>query len=320
MTLDVQNPDELASVMAVLDVSLQGVTAGLHTVDILLNDHPAGQVVFEGQTKGSATLQVPHSDLQPGENIVQLAALGGEEDLSLLDSVGLSYQHAYAADQDALRFTAKGREQVVIGGFSTPGVRVVDITNPSRVKEVSRQVQALAGAYSVTINLPSTGTKPRTLLAFAPGRAGSPAAIAANEPSTLKAGASAADMVIVSTAGMLGSLQPLQQFRRSQGRSVTLVDVEDIYDEFNYRGEVPPGAPGLFTVGFRALGSAAAVRAAGGRCEPGPPRLPGLRSVGPRADESRRDREQRDRLRRPVRGFQRGRLARDGGRPPPGRD
>ena len=57
-------------------------------------------------------------------------------DMSLIDSIRFTYWHTYRADDDALRFTAQGGEQVSIDGFSNPSIRVFDITDPNAVVEV----------------------------------------------------------------------------------------------------------------------------------------------------------------------------------------
>jgi hypothetical protein len=46
-------------------------------------------------------------------------------------------------------------------------------------------------------------------------------------------------MVIISHSDFLGSLGPLKQFRESQGYSVALIDVEDLYDEFSFGNKTP---------------------------------------------------------------------------------
>ena len=46
-------------------------------------------------------------------------------------------------------------------------------------------------------------------------------------------------MVIISHSDFLETLGPLKKFRESQGLSVALIDVEDLYDEFSYGNKTP---------------------------------------------------------------------------------
>ena len=67
-TLDVPYPDLSSSGNATLTVSLQGVTLKPHQVQVLLNEVPVGEVVFDGQAHRQVTLEVPQSTLLEGEN------------------------------------------------------------------------------------------------------------------------------------------------------------------------------------------------------------------------------------------------------------
>jgi len=77
-----------------------------------------------------------------------------------------------------------------------------------------------------------------------------PDAVEANRPSSLHLAQQAADMIIVSHADFAPALAPLVSLRRSQGLAVKVVDVADIYDEFNF------GRPGPYAI--KAFLSAAA--------------------------------------------------------------
>lgn len=58
--------------------------------------------------------------------------------------------------------------------------------------------------------------------------------VTANHPSTLHAPQAGADMVIISNAAFISSLAPLVSLRQSQGHTVQVIDVADVYDEFNF--------------------------------------------------------------------------------------
>ena len=49
----------------------------------------------------------------------------------------------------------------------------------------------------------------------------------------MKDPANAADYIIISHSDFLNAIQPLAAYRASQGFRVRVVDVQDIYDEFN---------------------------------------------------------------------------------------
>lgn len=79
-----------------------------------------------------------------------------------------------------------------------------------------------------------TGSERRTLMAFADAEIKRPASITSNQPSNWRSAKNRADMLIITRRELAASLEPLRALRQSQGLSVAVVDVEDIYDEFIY--------------------------------------------------------------------------------------
>jgi hypothetical protein len=222
---------------AFLEVSLQGATAGTHRVSVLLNGQGLGEVVFEGQSRGEMGFPIPQGALAEGDNTVTLQALDGEADVSLLDETRLTYWHSLTAEDDSLGFTAPGGSQATINGFTSPDIRVVDVTDPGHVRELFATVAPQGDGFSVTVRVP--GRKERRLLAFAAEKARSPSGIMPNQPSSWHGRKGGADMVMVAPGEFLGSLSPLKELRESQGLSVALVDVEDVYDEFSFGRKDP---------------------------------------------------------------------------------
>jgi hypothetical protein len=61
-----------------------------------------------------------------------------------------------------------------------------------------------------------------------------PASIVLNTPSTLSTTTNNADLIIISHKDFLAKSEDWANYRRSQGSTVKIVDVSDVYDEFNY--------------------------------------------------------------------------------------
>jgi hypothetical protein len=228
---------DTAASEASLEVALQGVTSLPHRVEVQVNGARAGQVDFDGQKAGVGRFSIPQALLKEGGNTVTLIAHGEESDVSLVDYVHITYQRRFIADDDALRFTAGGNKGVTVEGFSSPGIRVFDITDPNDAQEVSGKVRQKGAGYSVSLSVP--GKSQRTLLALADGRAKSPSAITASSGSNLRREGSGADLVIITRRDFFNSLSPLVALRQSQGLSVALIDVEDIYDSFSFGQKTP---------------------------------------------------------------------------------
>ena len=222
---------------AELELALQGVTELAHRVRVEVNGAQVGAVGFDGQSEGLTRIPLGRGRLREGENTVRLTAFGGDSDVSLVDYIRITYPHAYTADGDALRFNLSPKQQVSIDGFTSSAIRVIDITDPGAVREVTSRVEARQGSYSVTVSGPKGGD--RVLLAFSEGKAIEPAALALNRPSNLREPADGADLVIISHRDFRDSIAPLKAAREKQGFSVAVVDLEDVYDAFSFGQKSP---------------------------------------------------------------------------------
>lgn len=227
---------------ATLEVTMHGAStdpnvAPDHRVQVSVNGQPAGIAEFDGQSKHTATYTIPHNWLVDGENAVTLQAIGGASDVSLMVSTKIRYQHRYQALDDTLTFTVPGRQTATIGGFTTSNIRVVDITNPTAVREIVPNVVEVDGGFAATVNPISQTT--RVLTAFVDDQVPIPARISTARASSLRVASNAADLVIVAHPDFLEAAGHLATLRRAAGLRVAVVDVEDVYDEFSFGVKAP---------------------------------------------------------------------------------
>ncbi|GAG18143.1 unnamed protein product, partial [marine sediment metagenome] len=235
--LTVAHPDPSSPEDALLEVVLQGGTVASHQIKILFNYVEVGEVVFSGQEQWRAEIEVPHDLLLEGDNIITLTAQGGSMDVSLVDYIRLTYWRTYTADEDVLRFRARGGEWISIGGFSSPEIQVRDITDPMRMLKVRGQVRTQDSGYAITVKVPGNGE--RSLMAFTGDKIKRPAGIAANLASSWHELSQGAEVIIIGHSDLFESVRFLKELREQQGWSVVLVDVEDLYDEFNFGAKSP---------------------------------------------------------------------------------
>ena len=229
--------DPAAPGEARLEVTLQGVTDVPHYVVVQLNGRPVGTVTWSGQTQGTTAISLPQAYLQAGANRLTLVADGGDMDYSIVVVVRLTYWHLYQAEGDVLEAAAHGGEEVTIRGFSSAQIRVVDVTQPDAVLAVEGRVKRDRSGYAVTVVAPGSGN--RTLLAFTEGRQARAASLHLNHPSQWHVSGHGADLVILTHASLLPSLVNLKLWRETQGWAVALIDVQDLYDEFNFGAKSP---------------------------------------------------------------------------------
>ncbi len=219
---------------AVLRVTLQGVTASAHAIDVSLNGTLLGTSAFQNQEH--RTFSFPASNLVEGDNQLTLAAHSGNDYAATL-GIEVDYPHAYVADDDAFAFTAPAGTRVAVAGFSTPDVRVLDVTDPTDPVELTVAVDHQAGGYAVRVDVPPA-TGEHQLYAFTAARVGSAATVTADAPSAWGA-PHEGELLILSHGVFLDALTPLVARRRQEGWSVQLVDVQDVYDEAGFGDKSP---------------------------------------------------------------------------------
>lgn len=240
-TLNVKNLQTDSEGTALLRVGLQGTTFQLHLVSVLVNDVMVGSLSYNSEAYGEQSFNVPVSQLHEGDNVIKFVT-SGTDDRSLFSYVRLTYPRTYRADGDKLAFALRSTQSAKIDGFTTPNIRVLDISDPVSVQEIHPIVESTGSGYAVTV--PSTGARAkgsRTLLALPAGSFQHPASLVSNQASTLNQTNNAADLLIITHPSFISlpSLASLVSQRQGQGFNVKVVDVEDVFDEFSYGAHTP---------------------------------------------------------------------------------
>jgi hypothetical protein len=245
-TISTPNPDLGSGGTAHLEIALQGVNSVPHQISVKFNDVVVGSFSFFGFDPASGghpvqTFDIPVSQLQNGANTIKFVLPGGG-DVSIVDYVRLTYPHLFRADAGALRFKLRGSNSVTVDGFAAPSVKLIDYTDPLNVSITRPASEPSASGYAITVPASDPPAKaPRLLYAIAEGQFDQAASLTLNQPSSLNAGANAADFLIIAHQNFSAGLEPLRLARQNQGLAAKLVDVADVYDEFGF-GEHGPQA------------------------------------------------------------------------------
>jgi len=241
-TLTVTHRNSSSSVPLTLDLSLQGVTdAQQHSISVQFNGSTVGTLNFFGEILARQSFPVDPSLVLDGTNTVTLTALDGDNDVSVVQSIELHYPHTYTADSDWLEATANAGTGVHVSGFTNSEVRVFDITDALNIFELNGKVTEESGSYAITVGLPPSATRVRTILAFSADTISSPQAIVHHPPTLLDERRAGADIIILSHPDFAAHLNPLVDLRESEGHKVSLVTTDQVFDDYNY-GERSPFA------------------------------------------------------------------------------
>ncbi|HEY0100496.1 MAG TPA: C25 family cysteine peptidase, partial [Pyrinomonadaceae bacterium] len=221
-----------------LEVALQGVSAGQHQVRVFFNDVELGKLTFADSQSQTAKFNLPAGLVKEGDNLVKFAIVGGTgPDVSLTDYVRLTYAHKFTADTDVLRLRTNTKGTLRIDGFTSPLVRVFDVSDPANVFEIPASPDPVQGASHAVLIESRFG---RELLATTEERAEAVSSLAPNRVSAWHTAEHEADLLILTHGTLLGeSVEALKAKREEQGMRVSVVDVEDVFDEFSYGAHSP---------------------------------------------------------------------------------
>jgi hypothetical protein len=220
---------------ATITIRLQGLLNGTHNVRASINGHLLGFLSGVNQDSYSATFYVPPTYLVEGPNFFEFEG-NPTQDFSLIDTVTVEYGRRYSSVQNALSFYTTNTRKANVTGFTSSSIRVFDITYDSNMQLLENFPIVQEGG-TFTVRLPSD----RAALMYALTDAGllqSPS-VTFNTPSTLSSPNNQADVIIIShsSGDFMTSAGAWANYRRSSGGgsySVKIVDVADVFDEFNY--------------------------------------------------------------------------------------
>ena len=220
-----------------LSVSLWGNTEGPEDPDhhavLSVNGQDVADDTWDGKGWHTITATIPAGTLQETGNELVLVSPGDTQanvDVVYLDRIDLKYPRKLTAHDGRLEFTTQSDKPVAVEGLGGSDVLLWDVTDPSAP-------QQLTGALveSGALRFQDEGiSREHTYVAASQEALLAPAAI---EPATgvdLRQNATGADYIAVVHPDFVESLQPLMDYRRSQGLRVTVASIDDVYDTFSY--------------------------------------------------------------------------------------
>jgi hypothetical protein len=225
--------------IASLDVYLQGATdpevdPDQHVI-VRLNDQQIGESWWDGTDAHHFQISFDADLLNDGDNILEVMATldtGVPYSIFYLDSFDVTYERYYRAVDDNLIFPGKDLSVITVRDFSNAEIFVFDITNAQQPTLITATtIISQDEGFSVSFE-PEPGD--REYLAVSLNGLSTPYSIIEDSASDLKASSNQADYLLITTDGLLSSAQPLLTYRQGQGYQTMVVELEDIYDEFNH--------------------------------------------------------------------------------------
>lgn len=251
-TFTFKAPGAAAFGTAYLAIDLKGATATAanpdHHARVSLNGSYLGECRWDGLKAHRFDIPVDQSLLTNGQNTIEITGIlssGVPHSIFYVDTFNLSYQRHYRAVNDRLLFRSNGCPVVTVSGFTHPKIQVFDITRPKRP-------QLVTGTYIDASNRVSFNPAGPKNSYFALSLHGllTPASLTVDKPSRLKRKQNSADYVIIAGEGLEAAAQRLANLRQNRGYETMVVEIEDIYDEFNHGIKTPEAVKKFLTYAY----------------------------------------------------------------------
>jgi hypothetical protein len=249
-----QNVIADAPMNAVLRVRLNGMTQHLatpdHTAKLTLNGTDLGEVGFDFTSDTVFTVSFSSSLLREGTNTltVQSLATAASVNKFYVDWFEVNYQCAFKAISDQFPFNSQGSggstpTRYTITGFQSATIDAYNLTD--RKKFTNARIAPVPDAgFAITFD--DTASVNKQYLVVADDQKLKPAGMELRQFKDIRNNPSGADYIIITHRLFKQFADQLSNYRASQmGVRAVVVDVQDIYDEFNY-GVFNPEAIKLF--------------------------------------------------------------------------
>lgn len=231
----------------VLRVELKGLTSipevlNDHHTRVYLNGVLVSDELWDGNSRFVHTGSLGVSAVREGSNTVSVEVVGDTASLDqvFLDGIEFDYPRRLAAVDGELALGGQlgGGDGVAVTGFRNADVDVFDVSDPSSIErvvgnEVVLETQGFRTAYTSMIGRDSRYEVVDSLAYRQPDR------IELREISGWRHPRHQADYLIVSHRPFIEALAPLVAKRRSEGVSVAVVPVDELYSEFTSGLETP---------------------------------------------------------------------------------
>ncbi len=246
---------------ATIRVALNGRSDGLHFTEMWLNkDIVLGSFEWEGDTEFLfEKKEISQSTLKNGRNMLNAVSPRAQElDLVMMNWFEIDFWRTYEANGNVLSYSitllpddetgeVNPNFRVVLENFTDPNIEIYGVDGTRYVGLAPIEDDNNPGVYEVVFQSSRIGgipqyhpDEPQNLdtsiqyIALTRDKYLSPEKIVKDTPSDLRGLHNGADYIIITDKEFLRDVQPLANFRRQQGLRTIVVDVQDIYDEFNH--------------------------------------------------------------------------------------
>jgi hypothetical protein len=209
-----------------------------HHTRLYINNNLVAENYWSSIGEYSFDVEFPMQYLVEGSNTIKVESPrdnGITSDIDLSNWFEIDYWKTFVAELDSLLFNGKasGSWLYQVQNFSQPSVELYDVTDPNTPALVTGYT-VQPGTNGYTLSFQVANATSHRYLAGLPNTYASPANIAKYNPADLMSAANGADYLLITHSAFYTDVLPLATQRSNQGLRVKVIDVQSIYDEFNY--------------------------------------------------------------------------------------
>jgi hypothetical protein len=243
----------------ILEALFAGNVVGTHHIKIYINEHEVYDGSWTDRKLHHVSITLPQYVFREGRNDVKVELMNDTPyqafDMIYIDWGQLHYGRQLVAKNNALYFEVNqaGRWQYTVRGFTTDEVLAFDVTDPYNVRQFkpdapefpyvsflpivqatgTAAAQSRSNAAIHTIQFGDEISSSHRYLAVAKDNYLSVDSIALDNPSDIQNSATGADYIVITHRDFWEAAQRIATYRAGQGMRTVVIDVQDIYDEFN---------------------------------------------------------------------------------------
>ncbi len=198
---------------------------------------PIEDAYWDGLIRHHTEVTVPTSALISGTNTLSLTVYkqpSMTSDTLYFDWFEIEYPRRFVASQDELAFSTNetGPRQYALSGFVTSTLHVLNVSDPLLPTRVlSASITSANGLYSPTFEISATAAVSMYVVGEDAIRA--PLQLQLYTPPDLTGGAGA-DYIVISHGSLITAAHALADYRAARGLRTAVVDINDLYNEFNF--------------------------------------------------------------------------------------
>jgi hypothetical protein len=209
-----------------------------HHLLVKLNQTEIASLFWDGQDDFVSDISVPAHLLIDGSNSLTLSLPGdtsATQDGVYFDYLEVTYDRDFGAVNNNLDFSVSPDRSTryTITGLSETDLWLFDISDTQKPRRgLNFEISPADSGQTLGLTLTTPGSY--RLLGLARSAWKKPDSLNIDTPTNLRQPELAGDLCIITHKKFAAALTPLVNFHQEQGLTVMVVDIEDIYDEFNF--------------------------------------------------------------------------------------